>query len=59
MSKVKCYKLQEALEVHLGEPAFRETTTAQPEKTPEAKENGTENNNLIHHVPKLLLCDIY
>uniref|UniRef100_A0A4W5PGT4 T-box domain-containing protein n=1 Tax=Hucho hucho TaxID=62062 RepID=A0A4W5PGT4_9TELE len=44
---------KEALEVHLGEPAFRETTTAQPEKTPEAKENGTENNNLIHLVPKI------
>uniref|UniRef100_A0A4W5PJE5 Uncharacterized protein n=1 Tax=Hucho hucho TaxID=62062 RepID=A0A4W5PJE5_9TELE len=52
---------KEALEVHLGEPAFRETTTAQPEKTPEAKENvgGRETTEeRIAGFEKVLLDDL-
>ncbi|XP_024292797.1 MAX dimerization protein MGA a isoform X2 [Oncorhynchus tshawytscha] len=52
---------KEALEVHLGEPAFRETTTAQPEKTPEAKENvgGSETTEeRIAAFEKVLLDDL-
>ncbi|KAM9433682.1 MAX dimerization protein MGA a isoform 1-T2 [Salvelinus alpinus] len=52
---------KEALEVHLGEPAFHETTTAQPEKTPEAKENvgGPETTEeRIAAFEKVLLDDL-
>ncbi|XP_014050333.2 MAX dimerization protein MGA a isoform X1 [Salmo salar] len=50
---------KEALEVHLGEPAFRETTIAQPEKTPEAKENGSESTEeRIAAFEKVLLDDL-